>query len=92
MGFGVWGGGWSGYRRLGVWDGGFRRILGFGWKWNLEQDCPWEGKIAAKSRQDCFLTEFKTSSGKLSEPGLRGLRDGQDFGVGFLNCDCGDVE
>ena len=47
---------------------------------------------AAKLRHDCFLTEFKTSSGKLSEPGLWGLRDGQDFGVGLLNCDCGDVE
>ena len=36
------------YRRVGVVDGGIRRIWGFGWKWNLEQTCRWSGKTPAR--------------------------------------------
>ena len=37
-GIGVW----------GLWDGGFRRILGSGWKGKLEQTCRWNGKLTAR--------------------------------------------
>ena len=48
----------------GVGDDGIRMILGFGWKWNLEQTCRCSGNLAASLVFDEVQNKFK----ELSEP------------------------